>query len=425
MLQHTSYSVKIKHYNHILQNTLNIYRSAVDFYVGICFREWDTIERIHGCLGRKTYIEQISHTTRNNLKPKYNFDAQFYKFPTYLRRAAIANALGCVSSHKSNNENNFPNAGCCYPVLYKYNSFVRTGTYTARIKVFIRNTWDWLDVELRKSDVDYIQRYCSSRKELCPTLRKSGKQWFLDFAFEESVQLCDKPVQDRTIVAVDLGLKNVCTCSVMTANGTILARKFLSMTREQDSLWHVLNKIQQSHRRGNNNTPRLWSRVNNLSKNIAIQTAIFIMEVAVQHNADVVVFEALDIQGRKRFMKKQLQHWRARYIQTIVESKAHRLGMRISRVCAAGTSKFAFDGSGEVVRGINGNYSLCKFKTGKIYNCDLSASYNIGARYFVREIYKSLPETAKLDIAAKVPGCYKRTTCTLATLISLVAELAA
>ena len=55
--------------------------------------------------------------------------------------------------------------------------------------------------------------------------------------------------------------------------------------------------------------------------------------------------------------------------------------------------------------------------------CDLSASYNIGARYFIREITKSLDESSRLLIEAKVPQCSKRSTCTLSTLISLNAEL--
>ena len=111
-------------------------------------------------------------------------------------------------------------------------------------------------------------------------------------------------------------------------------------------------------------------------------------------------------------------------MQRIVSDKAHRDGVRISRVCAWNTSSFAFDGSGRVERDKD-NYSMCTFANGKRYNCDLSASYNIGARYFIREIMKSLPARARLGIEAKVPQCSRRTTCTLSTLISLSAELAA
>ena len=67
----------------------------------------------------------------------------------------------------------------------------------------------------------------------------------------------------------------------------------------------------------------------------------------------------------------------------------------------------------------------CEFQSGKIYHCDLNASYNIGSRYFIREILKSVPVTVQQDIGAKVPRCLKRSTCTLSDLISLAAVLAA
>ena len=120
--------------------------------------------------------------------------------------------------------------------------------------------------------------------------------------------------------------------------------------------------------------------------------------------------------------------WRSSYVQNMVADKAHRMGMRISRVCAWGTSRYAFDGSGKVLRGKDAgypSYSICKFKSGKVYNCDLNASYNIGARYFVREILKSLPARERLALEAKVPQAARRSTCTLSALINLNAELMA
>lgn len=151
------------------------------------------------------------------------------------------------------------------------------------------------------------------------------------------------------------------------------------------------------------------------------------MNVAVLYNADVIVFEHLDRTGRKHGSKKQRLHlWRSQYVQSIVTDKAHRLGMRISRICAWGTSRLAYDGSGRVLRGKEAElptYSLYRFQSGKVYNRDLSASYNIGSRYFIREILKSLPAKARLALEAKVPQAAKRSTCTLSTLINLNAEL--
>lgn len=158
-----------------------------------------------------------------------------------------------------------------------------------------------------------------------------------------------------------------------------------------------------------------------------MKTATFILDKAVRYNVDVIVLEWLDLIGRKTSSKKQKLHmWRSQYVQDMVSDKAHRLGMHISHVCAWGTSRLAFDGSGYVLRGKAAgfhSYSICKFQNGKIYHCDLSASYNIGSRYFVREILKSLPVRERLALEAKVPQVAKRSTCTLSTLISLNAEL--
>ena len=141
--------------------------------------------------------------------------------------------------------------------------------------------------------------------------------------------------------------------------------------------------------------------------------------------------EHLDTRGRKRGSRKQrLHHWRAMYVQRMVAQKAHRERIRVSTVCAWNTSRLAFDGSGRVKRGKESektadNYSICEFSTGKIYNCDLNASYNIGARYFIREILKSLPVTAEQRLEAKDPSVSKRSTCTLSTLINLRPALTA
>ena len=109
-----------------------------------------------------------------------------------------------------------------------------------------------------------------------------------------------------------------------------------------------------------------------------------------------------------------------------MEHKAHRIGMHVSRICAWGTSRLAFDGSGRVLRGREADlesYSVCQFRTGKVYNCDLNASYNIGARYYIREILKSVPVKVRLALEAKVPQAARRSTCTLSVLINLNAEL--
>ena len=94
---------------------------------------------------------------------------------------------------------------------------------------------------------------------------------------------------------------------------------------------------------------------------------------------------------KKRGNKQKLSLWRKRDIQHRVEALAARNGIRVSYICAVNTSRLAYDGSGKVLRGKDAEfdtYELCKFTTGKVYNCDLSASKNIGARFFIRVLLK-------------------------------------
>ena len=436
----STYGVKIKTYNHIFKETIGIYRHAVDFLIGVCLEEWDVIKKIEQNLLRQQYVEWLCHSTKKNPDVVYDLDEKFYKFPSFLRRAAINEAIGKVSSYKSNLANweaddpktrgrkpSSPKAGYIYPCMYRGNMYQQTGTYEAKIKVYIRNTWDWLTIQLRKSDIDYIERRCATRKKCAPTLQKRGHGWHLDFPFMEETELCDTKIQDQTIVAVDLGINTAATVSVMRANGTILGRHFCKLSEETDRLMHSINRIKKAQQHGNRKIPRLWAKAKGINHDISVKTAAFIIDTAVLYNADTIVFEHLEKKGKVRGSKKQrLKLWRSQEVQKIVTDKAHRLGMHISRVCAWGTSRLAYDGSGTVLRGQKAGfptYELCQFPNGKIYNCDLSASYNIGARYFIREILKSLDESSRLRMEAKVPLCSKRSTCTLSTLINLNVKL--
>ena len=436
MKMYTTYSVKIKHYNSIFKETVTIYRHAVDYILNVCLENWKEISSLEG-RNRFVYVEHLIHATKDNPAPAYGFDSKFYKMPSYMRRGAINEAIGKVSSYTSNlanwNKNpigkkpSYPKAGYAFPFMYRKGMYNQTSDYTAQIKVYTRNTWDWINIDLRKSDMDYIARHCHDRKQCAPTLQKRGHEWFLDFPFEEKCTLNDTSVFDRTIVAVDLGINTAATVSIMQSDGTILGRHFCKLPEETDRLMHSVNRVKKAQQNGNHKTPRLWAKVKGINHDISVKTAEFIIETAVSYNADVVVFEHLDKTGKVCGSKKQrIKLWRSQEVQSLVANRAHRLGMRISRICAWGTSALAYDGSGRVLRGKDAGFNtfeICKFPNGKVYNCDLSASYNIGARYFIRKILKSLDENSRLRIEVKIPQCSKRSTCTFTTLINLNAEL--
>lgn len=387
-------------------------------------------------------MERITIATKKHPNPEYDFNVKFYKIPSYLRRSAIQLAIGCYSSYRSNLEN-WENSNKSdkkpkitiernvMPTLYKDNMFIRTDSNTARIKIFHKNDWVWLTVNLREQDVRYIEKHCANAKELVPTLKKSGKQWYLVFPFEEKVEFSNKPIVDRIICAVDLGINNNAVCSIVLFDGTVIGRAFINFPLEKDRLNKALGRVKKAQQNGNRTTPVKWRHVNDLNTDVSRKTAKAIINFAVSYHADVIVFEHLNIQGKKKGSKKQKLHlWRKKEIQHVVEHNAHKNGIRVSRICAWNTSRLAYDGSGAVLRGIyhvNGqekyNYSICVFPNGKTYHCDLNASYNIGARYFIRELLKSEPEMVRLPDEAKVLRYGTGITRTLSTLIRLNADL--
>ena len=123
----TTYKTKIRDSHRALANTVGIYRQAVDFLIGVALEEWNALKEIERSLGKQRAIECAIHHTKSNPCPKYDFDSRFGKFPSYLRRAAITEAVGKVSSYKSNYANweenpqgkepGIPVAGYIYPAM--------------------------------------------------------------------------------------------------------------------------------------------------------------------------------------------------------------------------------------------------------------------------------------------------------------------
>ncbi len=71
--------------------------------------------------------------------------------------------------------------------------------------------------------------------------------------------------------------------------------------------------------------------------------------------------------------------------------KWSELGGNVVSVNPRGTSSYAYDGSGKLARDQT-NYELAIFASGKKYNCDLSASYNIGARFILKLLGGNSPQ---------------------------------
>ena len=108
---------------------------------------------------------------------------------------------------------------------------------------------------------------------------------------------------------------------------------------KKDHLYHVLNRIKRKQREhGSNSAAAMWRYAKALNNDIAKKVAAAITEFAVLYSVDVIVFEHLSFTGKKHGGSKaqKLSMWKRNSIQDYVEHKAHRCGIRISRICAWG-----------------------------------------------------------------------------------------
>ena len=381
----------------------------------------EELEPLSGVRMRKRG-EELIHTTKSAPAVCPGFDRQFPYMPSGMRRAIVADALGMVKSYKSNLKNweetdpkdrgRKPDIG--FPKRYELTFYFqerdvsRISEGLVRLKLFNGKTWDWYTFRIAPAEARYISTVAETRKMLSPVVEKKRGRYFIRFCFEEQRKLIDTEPITYRILAVDLGINHAASWCVMEADGTVHARGVISLPAEEDRLRHLANRIRQYQHAGKKSRC-VYRWCNSANKALAIETARAIIKTAELYDVDCIVFEHLDTHGKKRGRRlaQRLHLWRANDVQNRVTVMAHRDGMRIRRVCAWNTSRLAFDGSGKVRRGEyfqNGkrryNYSVAVFPNGKQYNCDVSASYNIGARFFLRE-YLSLHPDEPLPAATQ------------------------
>ena len=430
----SSYGVEIRKAESSLSMTLKIYREAVRVLVLFYDSVWEEVIAVEGEKKRFNYAEHLVHGTKKN-RAVYGFDRLFPKMSSYLRRSAIMHALGSVSSYRSRKaqweeggrKGKEPVPGertHAMPVFYRGNMYREGEGDSAFLKLYNGKDWVWVKAALLHTDMEYLRKHWTGVKASAPTLEKRHGKYYLRFSFEEERRLSERPVQEQRICAVDLGLNTDAVCSIMEADGTVFARKFIDLADEKDRLKKILNRIRRKSReQGQKSVKGLWEYAARCNDELAKKTAAAIIRFAQENQADVIIFEHLDMKGKVRGKRKMRLHmWKKRGVQKICMHMGHRRGIRTARVCAWKTSALAYDGSGKVEREKD-NHSLCTFANGKRYNCDLSASYNIGARYFIREISKPMPATAWSVLEAKVPAGRRRSSCVYADLVRLNAVM--
>ncbi|MGK7875699.1 MAG: IS200/IS605 family accessory protein TnpB-related protein [Xenococcaceae cyanobacterium] len=397
---------------HQMLLTINEYRKYLQALVLIVNAQWVNLAGLRAT-ERVNAVEKMIHATAANGRPKHRYYQQvidkypsFRKFPSYLRRAALADAIGMVSSFQTRyrdwqsgiRKKRFAQpprltAMCqTYPVLYKGQQVKYDKHYqTVALKVWSGTDWVWLkDIEVKSHG---LERHLVDGNQLqSPALVVNRRKCQLSMPVK--IKQVDRQKSDY-VCSVDLGINNAATAAIVGRDGTVKARKFIHPARDIDRRnqrrMMIAKKAKQTSNLTGEKLPRnfcggLQRKSSNINLSIARQVAREIVDFAEEHRVKVIVLENLSgwkaKAGKKGSLMKQKFHlWCHGKILELVTNKWTELGGVIQTINPKYTSAYAFDGSGKVKRSKT-NYSLAKFSTGKQYHADLNAAYNIGARYW-------------------------------------------
>ncbi|MBL8152214.1 MAG: hypothetical protein JNN15_20005 [Blastocatellia bacterium] len=233
-----------------LQETVEIYRALVRALIGVIYVHWKEIELSSSACAT---VEKLIHRTSKNPSPRYKyFEEKFYKFPSYLRRAAIEVAIGQVRSfvtrydkwqsgirkRKDEHPSKLTAKVLAYPTLYLGQCVQYLDNYqVANIKVFNGSDWFWTQITIAGKRKRHL---VETNKQLSPSLIVKGKKVHLSVPFRISVTKLDNKKQE--VASVDLGINTAATCCIVSLIGTVTARLFLDLDQRDRHLKLISKK---------------------------------------------------------------------------------------------------------------------------------------------------------------------------------------
>lgn len=265
-------------------------------------------------------MEKMFHATAINSNPKHKYYQKiinkylsFRKFPSYLRRAAIADAIGIVSSfntryyrwqsgERKRRDARPPrlSAMCnTYPALYKGQQIKYGANYcTVDLKVWNGSDWVWMN-SIRVKSHGGRRHLTADNKIQSPALVVNRNKCQLSMPI--TIGKIERPDCDY-VASADLGINNAATCSIVGRDGTVKARKFINPSRDIDRRnqrrMMIAKKSKQTQRIKLSKLPRgfcrgLYRKSSNINLEIARTVARNIIEFAKTHGVKVIVLENL------------------------------------------------------------------------------------------------------------------------------------
>jgi IS605 OrfB family transposase len=355
--------------------TVEQYRRAVSFYLQV-FQNHQEI------LDRRDWLrtaEILTHYTKKNPNPKYDFDSPFPNYPSGLRRAAISEACGSACSWRSNykrwqakkekhDQKNRQReiAGKC-PILFtehppqyplecnRWPSFYGTehrmlDEHHVLFKLFTGRAYVYRKVALLAPLVA-PEGYAAGS----PSLVRKAWGWELHVPVALKQRLYLQKISNQfhkpgfRFCSVDLGINNHAVMTIQDAEGRVLATEIISGARDSHLRKRHLEEIAKLQKQtrvipgGERFAKDLWDKVSNFNDDLAHQVSRRIVNFAKKHGAAVIVFEHLENlkpekRTRSHWLNRKLGHWVKARIFRYTRYKALHAGILTARVSPRDTS---------------------------------------------------------------------------------------
>lgn len=418
----------------MIRETLSEYRLYCRALIGVV---WTHLPEILSAKSQNTAVERLIHSTEKNPSPRYTyFHKRFYKFSSYLRRAAIRHAIGQVESFNSrygswlDGKRRSPisrppartSGNSLNPTMYRGQCIKFDDDCScAEVKLWNGKAWVWETIAIKRKGK---RHEASFDKCMSPALEVHGKRFQLAIPYQYKRA---KQRKNDLVCAIDLGINTTATAAIVSSDGTVTARKFFhrpaDIDRRDKGLASIRKKASATGRLCKGGCRKFYKKAANRNLDMSRRIASEIVTWGIDNNASVIVLENLKHfrpkAGRKKSTLRQRFHgWLHCQLVERISLRAEE-GLSIWTVHPAGTSKYAYDGSGRVSRAKD-NAALAIFSSGKTYNADLNAAYNIGARYWY---FKLTHGNKRGPVPGKSSRLGSRTPITLSSLWQLANDV--
>ncbi len=389
-------------------------------------------------------LETLTHATQDNPIPVMPLAEIAAHVPAMFRRAAINAALGSARSFfahlakwRTRKEKaqakgkKFTERPPVPPRSWNKSATLYAGQWkdrragTIMLKLWTGTCWSWIKIRLTGRQVPPLVEMGS------PSLVRHGGRWWLHTPLEKHVKSPQKIEQQVTtnaqtnICAVDLNInEHLAVCTVQTAEGTILATRFIDGGQEIAGFRKkLLGRIARNRSKtgiiaeGEQDNVALWCKISNADESISHVVSARIVQFAKEHEATILVFEHL---GKLKPQKGKYSHrgnskrayWMKGRIFRYAKYKAWQSGIITSRVNPRNTSRECARCHALVIRYEAGHpitgytpgaplvlCEACQMKG----NADRNASLVIGQRLIAR-FQEKPPTPLATERGAKAPG---------------------